>query len=326
MIELLGDAPLATVQDFGRADQRRYGVGTAGVMDRLALAAGNILLGNAEDAAGIEVPVFPFRLRLHADLDMAVTGADARATLDGAALPPWWRVTARAGQELELRHPARGARAYVTVSGGIDVPRVLGARATQMRGAFGGLEGRALRRGDRLPAGRPGTGVTPLGAVPPGAVLALPVPAGAAEDDVVVRVLPAGEHAELTPEARDAFWRSGWMVTPQSNRAGYRLGGPVLETARKIEMRSYGVVPGLIQLPPGGAPIIQLADANATGGYPKLGTVIEADLWRLGQAPIGATIRFIEVDYAAARRAWTEARDYLATLRRHAGWEQGVVP
>jgi biotin-dependent carboxylase-like uncharacterized protein len=324
MIEILSDAQLATVQDFGRFDQRRFGVGTSGAMDRLALAAGNILLGNAEDAAGIEVPVFPFGLRIEQDLNIAVTGADARATLDGAPLPPWWRFTARAGQELELRPPRRGARTYVTVSGGIDLPRVLGSRATQMRGAIGGLEGRALRRGDRLPAGRTGTLVPPLGAVPPGAALALPAPPGAAEGDILVRVLPTGEYPELTSAAQSAFWQSGWTVTPQSNRAGYRLGGPVLETLRKLEMRSYGVVPGLIQLPPGGAPIIQLSDANATGGYPKLGTVIEADLWRLGQAPIGATLRFLEVDYADARAAWQAMQDWLSTLRRHARWQEGA--
>jgi len=321
MIEILSDAPLATVQDFGRPDRRRYGVGTSGAMDRLALATGNILLGNPEDAAGIEVPLFPFRVRLDADLDIAVTGADARATLDGAPLPPWWRIGARAGQELELRHPLRGARAYLTLSGGIDVPRVLGARATQLRGAIGGFEGRALKRGDRVPTGRIGTAAAPLGAVPPDAVLTLPAPSGAAEGDIAVRVLPVGEYAELTPESRAAFWRSGWVVTPQSNRAGYRLGGAVLETVRKLEMRSYGVVPGLIQLPPGGAPIIQLSDANATGGYPKIGTVIEADLWRLGQAPIGATLRFVEVDYQAARAAWLAVEDYLTKLRRHAAWQ-----
>lgn len=322
MIEILSDTPLATVQDFGRNAHRRHGVGSAGAMDRLALAAGNLLLGNAEDAAGIEVPVFPFRLHFGADLGFAVTGADCRATLDGAALPPWWRGQARAGQELALHHPRRGARAYVTVAGGIDVPKVLGARATQMRGAFGGFEGRPLQRGDRLPVGRGRAVTDPLGVLPPAEVLDLPVAEGAVAGEIVLRVMTAGEYPALTEAARETLWRSPWKVTPQSNRAGYRLAGPVLETARKLEMRSYGVVPGLIQLPPGGAPIIQLSDANASGGYPKVGTVIEADLWRVGQAPMGSMLRFVEVDYPTARAAWIATQDYLVVLRRHLSWQE----
>lgn len=325
MIEVLSDVPLATVQDFGRAAQRRYGVGSSGAMDRLALAAGNLLLGNAADAAGIEVPLFPFVLRFDADIDIAVTGAACLALLDDIPLPPWWRCHVRRGQVLTLRHPRQGARAYVTLRGGIDVPLVLGARGTQLRGGFGGFKGRALQRGDVLAVATPAATepLAPLGALPAGMALPLPLPPQGEDADIAVRVLPAGEYDAFTAAAHQAVWQSAWTVTPQSNRAGYRLAGPALALREQREMRSYGVVPGLIQVPPGGAPIIQLSDANASGGYPKLGTVIEADLWRLGQAPIGSRLRFVQVDYPAATTAWQEVEAYLVQLRRHVGWLTG---
>ena len=321
MIELLSTSALATVQDLGREGALRWGVGTAGAMDPLALAAGNILLGNADDAAAIEVPVFPFRVRFAADCDFALTGADVDARLDGRAVLPWTAAQACASQELVLGLPHRGAtwpasRAYLCLAGGVDVPAVLGSRSTQLRGAFGGLEGRPLRQGDALRAGAaPNEGfVEGLGLVPP--ALALPqqrdgLPA--------LRVLPAAEYLAYTEASRAAFWAEPWKITAQSDRYGYRLEGRPLEAVATIEMRSHGIVPGVIQVPPGGQPIVQMRDAQPSGGYPKLGTVIEADLWRLGQAPIGSRVRFIECDWDAALAALDEMQHWLAEARRWVG-------
>jgi len=155
MIEILSASALATVQDLGRVGALQWGVGTSGAMDPLALAAGNLLLGNDANAAAIEVPVFPFQVRFGADLAIALTGADCAARLDDVPLLPWWVVEARVGQVLSLGVPRaaghwRASRAYLCVAGGVDVPAVLGSRSTQLRGAFGGHEGRALRKGDRL--------------------------------------------------------------------------------------------------------------------------------------------------------------------------------
>ena len=157
MIEILSQSALATVQDAGRTGALRWGVGTAGAMDRMALACGNLLLGNPEGAAAIEVQVFPFEARFLAEVVIALTGADCGATLDGVPLLPWSAAAAADGAVLRLGLPEaarwRGSRAYLCVGGGIDVPVVLGSRATQLRGAIGGLEGRALRQGDRVPTG-----------------------------------------------------------------------------------------------------------------------------------------------------------------------------
>jgi biotin-dependent carboxylase-like uncharacterized protein len=311
MIEVLSDTALVTVQDQGRTHARRFGVGTAGAMDRLSLAAGNLLVGNPIEAAGLEIPMFPFSLRFETATCFAVTGADSDARLEGRSLPPYWSAVACPGETLTLRAPRIGAYAYVAIAGGLDVPEVLGSRSTQLRGEFGGLHGRQLRKGDRLPLGPPAeASVAELGIEPP--VIALPLGEAGV---TTVRVLPASEHDCFTAQAREHLWRGPWKITPQSNRAGYRISGPPLELSSALELRSHGIVPGVIQVPGGGQPIIQLADAATAGGYPKIGTVIEADLWRLGQARLGSELRFIEVSYDEAVAAHLEVARYLQVAR-----------
>ena len=317
MIEILSASALATVQDLGRPGALSWGVGTSGAMDPLALAAGNILLGNDEGAAAIEVPVFPFQVRFVHDCAFAVTGADVAARLDDTPLLPWWFSQARAGQVLHLGLPQggawRGSRAYLCLAGGVDVHRVLGSRSTQLRGAFGGHEGRALRQGDTLRFGQSHDEMRPtdFGLVAP--ALALPLQAGGLP---AVRVLPAAEYALYSQASHAAFWAEPWKITAQSDRYGYRLSGTPLEAVSALEMRSHGIVPGVIQVPPGGQPIVQMRDAQPSGGYPKLGTVIEADLWRLGQAPVGSRVRFIETNWDDAVDALTQTRRWLDQARR----------
>lgn len=317
MIEVLAAGALATVQDLGRAGALRWGVGCAGAMDPLALAAGNVLLCNDEGAAAVELPVFPFKVRFAVDCGFVVTGADVACTLAGRPLLPWTVARARAGDELQLDPPRRGAtwpasRAYLCVAGGIDVPAVLGSRSTQLRGAFGGFEGRALRAGDRLRAGNPGASVAEgLGLLPP--ALALPLHADRLP---ALRVLPAAEYALYTEPSQQAFWSEPWKISAQSDRYGYRLEGRALQPLAPIEMRSHGIVPGVIQVPPGGQPIVQMRDAQPSGGYPKLGTVIDADLWRLGQAPVGSRVRFVACSWDEAVAALAETECWLTEARR----------
>ncbi len=300
-----------TVQDLGWQGWYRDGVGRSGAMDRLALMLGNVLLGNDEGAAAIEVPLTPFRLRFDAEVNFAVTGADCGATLDGRALPPYWAGHARAGQELRLGPVRSGGFAYVAVAGGIDVPTALGGRSTHLRGAFGGFEGRRLHAGDVLPAG------TAASALPAGGIGTLPLPLGMAGDGAIaLRALPASEYDRYLHEDQARFWDETWTVTAQSNRTGYRLDGPVLRMRERLEMRSHGIVPGIVQVPSGGTPIIQLADAATMGGYPKIATVIEADLWRLGQMRAGQKLRFVPVGYGEAVRALDELNAHVADCRR----------
>ncbi|CEF48578.1 unnamed protein product [uncultured bacterium] len=317
MIEIMATGALATVQDHGRCGALKWGVGASGALDNLALAAGNILLGNDEHAAGIELQIFPFQARFTEDCAFALTGADCGAALDDLPLPPWWVQTASAGQVLSLGIPRQGtwraSRAYLCLAGGVDVPVVLGSRSTQLRGAFGGFEGRQLRSGDRLRAGATPnmTGRAGFGLSPP--ALDLPL----MKDGLpAVRVLPAAEYAQYTEAAHHTLWNEAWRVTPQSDRYGYRLEGTPLHPVAPIETRSHGIVPGVIQVPPNGQPIVQMRDAQPSGGYPKIGAVIEADLWRLGQAPIGSRIRFLQTSWDEAIAVGEQSEQWFAEARR----------
>lgn len=318
MIEIEQSGALNTVQDLGRFNYRHIGVSVSGVMDPLALRAGNLLLGNDENAAAIEVQLFPFRMRFLHDTSIAVTGADCRAVLDGVPLPPWWGCGVRAGQVLELRYPRRGARGYVCVAGGIDVPLVLESRSTALRGGFGGLDGRALQRGDRLAVGPGAATALPrsgIGLEPPDSALRAHFPRNSA-GEIQLRAIPAGEYALFAADAA-RFWQQSWQVSNQSNRTGYRLAGDPVFPSQTIEMRSYGLIPGIVQVPPGGEPIIQLSDANTAGGYPKIAGIIEQDLWRLGQVLPGQSIQLIPTDVREAIAVDQQLTQWLNQLRLH---------
>lgn len=312
MIDILSVTGPASIQDLGRFDQYRFGVGTSGAMDDVALRAGNIMLGNDENAAAVEIPIMPFRLRFDRNTAFALTGAAVEAEIAGRAIPPWWRSYARAGDILNIKAMSHGARSYLAVSGGIDVPMVMGSRSTQFRGEFGGLEGRPLQVGDMLPCAASAAAIGELGIEPAGITLARP---NAAADETIVRVIVAGEYEAFDATAQDLFWSSSWTITPQSNRYGYRLQGPAVQPKASLEKRSHGIVPGVIQIPPNGQPIIQMRDAQTSGGYPKIATVIGADLWRVGQARLGGKLRFEQTAYTDALAAEREMSAYLDRLR-----------
>ncbi|KQW42411.1 allophanate hydrolase [Pelomonas sp. Root662] len=299
MIEILRAGPLATVQDLGRPGWRDLGLSRCGALDDLALQWGNLLVGNAADAAGLEFTLGPASLRIDADCCIAVTGTDTEARLDGQPLRPWWRQRVRAGQTLQLAAPHARMRSYVAISGGIAVPPTLGSRSTDLKAGFGGLHGRALREGDRLPLDPPTSVPTrAIGLRPP-------------DWSACVRVLPGPEHDDFA----EGFWGADWRVTPQSNRMGYRLAGPTLVRPRGTELASHGVLPGVIQVPPSGQPIVLLADAQTTGGYPNIGVVIRADLWKLAQLRLGATLRFVPCTQDEAIAALRAQRQRLDELR-----------
>ncbi|KAA2213033.1 biotin-dependent carboxyltransferase family protein [Pseudoroseomonas oryzae] len=314
MIEILAATPLSSVQDLGRSGVRRYGIGVSGAMDPMALSAANLLLGNERGAAGIEITASPLRLRFLADTAFSLCGADGAATLDGLPLPPFWAMAARAGQELSVRAPRAGMRAYLAVAGGIDVPVVMGSRSTDLKTGFGGHEGRGLAAGDRLPIGTPAAPPR----IPEGGFGVAP-PAGmplSEADTTEVRVIRAAQYGRFPEAAHETFWSTAWTLRPDSNRMGFRLAGPALIPVERVELLSHGILPGVVQVPPAGEPMIQLNDANTCGGYPKMGVVIGADLWRLGQLRLGGGLRFAEAtrEEALAARAANEA--YLAGVSR----------
>lgn len=312
MIEIISATALATVQDLGRHGSLGYGVGPSGAMDALSLQLGNLLLSNDLNAAAIEIPLFPFEARFVEDCTFAVSGAACAARLDGQRLPPNWVAHGRKGQVLTLTYPTSGSRAYLCLAGGVDVPEVLGSRSTQLRGEFGGWQGRALERGDRISAARPGLD-QPADFGVESVFAALPL---TVEGRPAIRVLPAAEFECFSAQARNAFFAGEWKITPQSNRYGYRLEGTPLLPERPLEIRSHGIVPGVIQVPHGGQPIVQMRDAQPSGGYPKFATVIEADIWRLGQAAIGSKVRFVACSYDQALDALEANQAFIERTRQ----------
>ncbi|MBP4048059.1 biotin-dependent carboxyltransferase family protein [Chromobacterium violaceum] len=303
MLEVIKAGPQTTVQDLGRFGVRHLGVCRAGAMDALALTVANRLAGNPAEAAALEIALPPACFRLLRGGMLALAGADCRATLDGEPVFPGWRTAFRAGQVLKLEAPRSGMRAYLAVDGGIAVPLLMESASTDLMAGFGGHLGRALRDGDRLPLGearppRPRLGVW------------LPRPGNR------IRVCAGPEYAWLSKPDRQRLWGHPWQLTPRSNRMGYRLAGSALRMSEPAEMPSHGALPGLIQLPPDGQPIVLMADAQATGGYPRLGMVAAADLWQLGQARLGSQLRFVEASRDEAEQADRELQRYLRRIER----------
>ncbi|MFD2092696.1 5-oxoprolinase subunit C family protein [Blastococcus deserti] len=278
-LRVLAAGPLTTVQDAGRPGQGALGIGRSGACDRAVFRQANRLAGNPEDTAALEVTFGGLAVRVEADLLVVTTGARCAGPFPHASPTPL-----RRGAELRLGPPGTGLRTYLAVRGGIDVPPVLGSRATDV---LSGLGPAVVADGDVLPVGAP---IRPL----PGVDLA-PVPE-IPGGEVTVAVLP-GPRADWFGEAGwAALTGQTWTVTDESNRVGLRLDGTPLERVRGGELPSEGMVRGALQVPPSGLPVLFLADHPVTGGYPVIGYVadepIRSDVDRCGQLRPGQTLRF----------------------------------
>ena len=290
MLEILRPGVQTSVQDRGRHGLRHLGIARSGALDMPALYRANCLVGNSPEAAGLEIVLGPVSLRLGRDAWLALSGADFHPELDGQPIGTGWRTPAKAGQILTLTGCEYGMRTYLAIDGGIVVPEALGACATDLQAGFGGFQGRALQAGDCLSLGAPHT----LSGQP-----------GCRSPDwtPLLRALPGPDYASFSPSAQAAFWQRQWTVTPQGNRMGMRLRGTPLLRRQPIELLSHAVLPGVVQVPPDGQPIILMADAQTTGGYPCIASVIQADQWKLAQARPGARLRFVPCSTSEARRA-----------------------
>jgi biotin-dependent carboxylase-like uncharacterized protein len=305
-IKVIAPGLATTVQDLGRPGYYHLGIPLSGAMDRFALRAANLLVGNPEDAAALEVVFMGPELEFTQDATVGVTGAELQPKVDGEARETWTSFRVKAGQTLSFAFLKSGARAYVAVSGGIDVPVVLGSRSTYPLGALGGHEGRSLKAGDELPVGA-GRGAAEGRSVP---VAFRRMPGKPAE----LRVLPGLYWHRITDESGRSFFADTWKVAPEADRIGYRFraGRPLAFVERKQPFGA-GSDPsnivdacypyGSIQVPGGTEPIVLHRDAVSGGGYCMIGTVISADMDLIGQLQPHTETRFIEVDMAAALQA-----------------------
>jgi antagonist of KipI len=307
-IDVLAPGMLTTVQDAGRQGLRHLGVGCAGALDAYSLDVANRLVGNDPGAAVLEVTLAGPRLRFGSATRIALCGADIDAHVGDRLLPCWHRIDLPAHTELAIGHCRRGARAYLAIAGGIGVPRVLGSASTDLRGGFGGLDGRALRGGDRLALGIAEVVDTREIAIAPWWIDATPdldfdLPA-------IARVLPGSD--AVSPS--HTLFTQPWRISSHGDRQGLRLEGTALAPADARERISEPVVPGTVQLPPDGQPIVLLADAQTHGGYPRIGHVIAADLPRLAQLRPGEILHFAPVTPMQAHAARREQRQRLRRI------------
>ncbi len=296
-IEVVEPGLLTTIQATGRTGHRRFGVPVAGPLDPRAHGMANRIVGNPGDAATLECTVVGPTLRFHGPARFAITGADLCAVLHRADLGDWpvplgAAVRARPGNLLAFTGRASGARAYLAFAGGIDVPLVLGSRATDVGAGFGGLGGRALRAGDAFGLG--GLEAPERGPETPG---------GPPVSRVTVRVVLGPQDDHFDPGSLRRFLAQTWRVGSTSDRIGCRLEGTALAHRGPSEIVSDGLVPGAIQVPPDGAPIVVMADGPTTGGYPKIATVVSADLPLVAQlVPGEGEVRFTAVTVEEAHR------------------------
>jgi len=305
-IEVLAAGFATSIQDAGRPDLRRFGIASGGALDPWAFELANLLAGNAPGAAALEITLAGPTLRFDVATRIALCGAQIEADVDGTPVPPARPLDLPAGSVLRLGRCGDGARAYVAVHGGIATEPVLGSAGTDLRAGFGGLHGRLLQRGDRLPLA--------ADAAIDAATLRIPAwwidtagddrPRG---DDAIVRVLPGSDPTS----PGDALFARHWTVAADSNRQGLRLRGEALAAADRGERVSEPVAPCTLQLPPDGMPIVLLADAQTHGGYPRIGHAIRADWPLLAQLRPGDRLRFVACTPEAARRALCSQRQRL---------------
>jgi allophanate hydrolase len=298
VIEVVAPGARTLVQDDGFRRGRSLGVPRCGAMDRRALALVNALVGNPPGTEALEIALLPPLLRAaQGPVRIALSGSLSAVVrqIDGTERPvgPWCATTLAPGETLHPAPPARGGLGLIGIGGGIDLPRVLGSRSTCLRAGFGGMAGRALLAGDRLSCPDADPGLPDLGLVPP------------PDHGGPIRVVSGPQAEWFGPAARARLFGTGWRVTPQCDRMGLRLDGPPLDFApgHGPDIVSDGIAPGAIQVPGNGRPIILLADAQTTGGYAKIATVIRADLSRLAALVPGDEVRFAPVTVAEAEAA-----------------------
>lgn len=316
MIEVLNPGPLTSIQDLGRYGARKFGVGQSGAMDDFAFQIANQLIGNPENTVGLELTLGNLTLLFHQDMTVSYTGADCFLTVDGVSIPSWYCFTVKAGQKLKTEFPKCGIRSYLAFQGGIKVPSLMESCSTDLKGCFGGGFGRALQKGDRFEVN---SSKQPL-QIKRWFGLSRRV----IEDDMkaragIVRFIPGSAWESLEQSEKSHFLKHHWVVSSQSNRLGYRLEGEPLKI-NVPELRSHGILPGCIQVPPSGEPIIQLNDANTCGGYPTIGTVITTDMHILAQARPRDELTFEVCSIEKAVSERLERAQQLALLSKQASY------
>ncbi|MGN0978486.1 MAG: biotin-dependent carboxyltransferase family protein [Faecousia sp.] len=299
---ILSPGPLSTVQDEGRFGAMGMGFSPGGAMDVYSMKLANLLAGNAPGLGVIEMTMVGLSARFDCGCVIAVTGADMGPRVNGIPIDMYRAVAVFPGDTLSMETARNGVRAYLAVSGGFDLPTVMGSVSTNLKCGLGGFQGRKLQKEDKLPLNQS---------------LSLPVtrdrrlePRNRYPDTITLRVLPGPQEDAFTGRGIAAFLGEAYTVTEQSDRMGIRLSGEKIENKNGVDILSDGIATGSVQIPASGMPIIMMADRQTTGGYAKIATVISADLKLAAQARPGTRIRFKKVSQQeAVRLRREEARE-----------------
>ena len=305
---------LTSVQDLGRTGYRQFGVSLAGAVDVFALRVANLLAGNDESAAGLEITFGGLQLQFADERIVAWCGGEFDVQIESRSLPAGHATRLQAREELKFGRPQIGCRCWLAISGGVDVPIVLGSRSTDLRANFGGFGGRTLRDGDVLQLGaQPGSPIPPTerisswSASKPWSQTAVSTP--------VLRFVRGAAWDLFNDVTIQRFTSEAFAVSPDSDRMGVRLDGPELRRDNDVDLISEAVAPGTIQVPSSGKPILLLGDCQTIGGYPKIAHVITVDLGIAAQLRAGDYVRFSEVSLADAHRLLLEHESELKRFR-----------
>jgi len=303
-LEVRACGPMTSLQDRGRHGYQRFGVSPSGAMDVRSLAIANALVNNPAGMAAIEFVNLGGTLTCSGgDLRIALAGADCPLSIDGAPVAAQTAAILREGQTAQIGHARSGTFAYLAVAGGFAIEPQLGSLSFHLRSRLGGLSGAPLRAGDRLPCRADAQA---------GELMHLPVGTPSAEQPIRVMLGPQDDY--FTADAIRTFLTEEFTVSPQADRMGFQLTGPPIEHAKGFNIVSDGIVTGHVQVPGNGQPIVLMRDRQTAGGYPKIATVIGADLDRVAQLRPGSALRFRAVERDEAVAAARALMDWIAAL------------
>jgi antagonist of KipI len=308
--EVLEPGILTTIQDLGRYGFSQFGVPPSGALDTFSFRVANLLVGNPEGEACLEATIMGLKLKALREVVIAMTGGDLSPTLNGESLEMWRTHLLVEGDVISFKKVRAGCRAYMAVSGGFVVPKIMGSRSTYLSGKFGGLEGRGLKRGDTLYSLQTQSPLRKLGLRFPSDWI-LPL-----EREASLRVIPGPQDHHFTEKGFQTFCSSPYQVTPQCDRMGIRLEGPKIERRSDVEesIISEGFISGAIQVPGDGKPIIILTEL-VTGGYTKIATIISTNLPKVAQLKPGDRVRFTPISIKEAHQLIREQEERLRSFK-----------
>ncbi len=321
-VEILHAGMFTTVQDLGRSHYQQYGVPVGGAMDKNALRLINMLVGNEENEAGLEMTIMGPKLLIKKTTLLAIGGADMEPLLNGERIPLWRPILAEEGSMLCLGKAKSGCRAYVTFAGGINIDRTMGSKSTYIRAALGGIEGRMLKKGDYFQIGT-GAEVASRFIQNLQEEARIKTKWAICNDALpkykkhpILRVITDFEYDQFTEESIKSFFSKEYKVSNYADRMGYRLDGDVLNRVEEIEILSSPVTSGTIQVPNGGQPIILMADRQTTGGYPRIGNVVSVDLPLLAQLKPGDYVTFEKITMEEAAQLYIKQETSMSLLKK----------